>query len=129
MTLKKKSKNKLFCLSADALVSTGLAKLGYNYVNIGKPLCSNVTFIKKKIILKYSNPSLIFFKLQKHMTWKLINWLSDDCWAELQRDSKVRFFTLSIYVLKPFQETVSFANSCLWFSFSFLFVISGCSSA
>ncbi|CAH8308883.1 unnamed protein product [Eruca vesicaria subsp. sativa] len=61
--------------TADALVTTGLSKLGYNYVNIGK-------------CLLYLLSSCIYSSSYLIKCFKFLVCFSDDCWAELARDQK-----------------------------------------
>jgi hypothetical protein len=41
----------LYIFTADALVSTGLSKLGYQYVNIGKTAITKLTLVSKSVII------------------------------------------------------------------------------
>lgn len=74
-----------YCGTADALVSTGLAELGYNYVNIGIPLGS----IQGLLPLGTSS----FFKKNKIKFLSLVCCFmlasSDDCWSNVKRGKKV----------------------------------------
>ena len=66
-----------FGVIADALVSTGLAKLGYRYVNIGMSFTTSLT-ISFSLYLERVN--LMNCLWHGHV---------DDCWAEHDRDSTV----------------------------------------
>ena len=63
-----------YYISADALVSTGLAALGYKYVNIGQHphIICLVNLVLNELFSCY-----ILMKTKK----------ADDCWAERNRDS------------------------------------------
>lgn len=65
----------MFQLIADALVSTGLSKLGYTYVNIG-------------MFLWFYHKYLNFLWLWGFLITVPVICL-DDCWAEMARDDKV----------------------------------------
>lgn len=64
--------------AADAMVSTGLAALGYEYINLGSDFSSS------------SDP--FFFILSKKDDSVNSSW-ADDCWAELNRDPQVQNFS------------------------------------
>ena len=66
-----------FGVIADALVSTGLAKLGYRYVNIGMSFTTSLTI---SFSLDLERVNLMNCLWHGHV---------DDCWAEHDRDSTV----------------------------------------
>ena len=70
------------CLTADALVSTGLSKLGYTYVNIGTV---------ESFLLSVLHIFSFWLSIMSQATDEILNFLSckDDCWAEIARDVKV----------------------------------------
>ena len=72
-----------FSNTADAMVSTGLSALGYKYINLG----INFYFGHRK---KYSLTVNFFSNMN-------FNFWVDDCWAELNRDSKVHKQTLTVF--------------------------------
>ena len=66
-----------FGVIADALVSTGLAKLGYRYVNIGMSFTTSLTI---SFSLDLERVNMMNCLWHGHL---------DDCWDEHDRDSMV----------------------------------------
>nr|XP_011458441.1 PREDICTED: alpha-galactosidase 1-like isoform X1 [Fragaria vesca subsp. vesca] len=67
--------------TADALVSTGLSKLGYTYVNIGTS--ASFFFLFNICTYVFVLPSILSQVLTENF-----HFLKDDCWAEIARDVK-----------------------------------------
>jgi hypothetical protein len=63
-------------------VSTGLAELGYNYVNIGIPLGSIQGIVASRNFFSY------YFFIKKLISCLLLA-SSDDCWSYVKRGTKV----------------------------------------
>ncbi|URD88080.1 alpha-galactosidase [Musa troglodytarum] len=73
--------------TADALVNTGLANLGYRYVNIGRLLLYlylTFSFLLTDSVVKWFNLLTRFPVVVVVVSGSF----SDDCWAELNRDSQ-----------------------------------------
>lgn len=83
-------------LPADALVSTGLAKLGYRYVNIGTFQSSNKF---SWFFTQAYNINVVALIYLTQETWWL---LLDDCWAEISRDDKVHISQHFLQRLVPY---------------------------
>ena len=62
------------------MVSTGLAALGYQYINLGEDFVSFFVHF-----FGFSTSCFLFFDINMF----LFPYVLDDCWAELDRDSKV----------------------------------------
>ena len=65
--------NSAFLLTADALISTGMADLGYTYVNIG---IVQFPFENNHVGFCFAHSSVLSF-------------MADDCWSSLLRNLKV----------------------------------------
>lgn len=82
-----------FAFAADAMVDIGLAKLGYDYINIG-------TLLRFIVLLFRPSWILVYFLVEKDI-WELnICETADDCWAAYDRDSQVCTNIKPIYVEK-----------------------------
>lgn len=85
LSLENQTKNKTYCVYvADAMVDTGLAKLGYEYINLGNRFA---------FLAFFGFPLFQLFMFRNEAcnihSGYVCSETADDCWAAYNRDSQV----------------------------------------